>query len=684
MSDWQGMAAGQGGPRISLAMMVKNEEANLPSCLESAAPWVDEIIVVDTGSTDRTIEIAKSYGAKVYHHPWQRHFSLHRNQSIGYCSGDWVLILDADERLKPGSGEMLRRAAAHTKADAVCAVVRSLFQSGRAQGIHVSPRLFRNNGRIHYEGRVHNVLIGQEKEEAWPIDIIHTGYDLDEAGTQAKFERTATLLKEDIAENPSNPRPHHYLAASYLTRKMYPEAIAEAREAIGLLSGGEADADLYLWSYFIGAIACLESGRHEEAEEFCRQALEKRPNHFDSHYVLCRLSLERQDWERVLAESERFLELAARFNENPAAFGLMVFNTAGHSWQVWHYRAVALLELGRPGEAEEAFAKALQAAPDPSYCLRLRGRYHGYNRRYEEARRWFARALELKPDDPEVYRDLAASWRGEGVAEEERRALERLVELTGEPGAALRLAGLELEAGELEAARRHFEQGLEAVPGDVPVLLKIAACCRQLGDLEGALAALERVCELEPDSAPSQAGLAEALLEAGDPRAREALERALELAPGPETSGLRVRSCRLALEEGDIDTLTRHCEALLQGLGLDCHRRLETTGDLAGLFMQVGERLLEYEEDSAAALAFGLAVELDGELRRRVAGLYSARGLFQEALGQLEAALGDTPRRDTLLEMGSIYDQIGLAEAARLCRREAARFPEDGKEPALR
>ena len=93
---------------ISACMIVKNAEELLPQCLESVKDVVDEIIVVDTGSTDKSIEIAESYGAKMYHHPWENDFSKHRNQSIGYATGDWILWIDADEAVKEGCGSMLK------------------------------------------------------------------------------------------------------------------------------------------------------------------------------------------------------------------------------------------------------------------------------------------------------------------------------------------------------------------------------------------------------------------------------------------------------------------------------------------------------------------------------------------------------------------------------------------------
>lgn len=95
-------------PQISLCMIVKNEEDVIARCLQSAKNAVDEIIVVDSGSTDRTAAIALSEGAAVHHRPWRHDFSAARNESIALAAGDWILVLDADETLEEGHGALLR------------------------------------------------------------------------------------------------------------------------------------------------------------------------------------------------------------------------------------------------------------------------------------------------------------------------------------------------------------------------------------------------------------------------------------------------------------------------------------------------------------------------------------------------------------------------------------------------
>src|SRR5574343_299448 len=113
--------------KLSACLMVKNEEENLPRCLNSIKDVVDEIIIVDTGSTDSTIEIAKEYTDKIYIHPWENNFSKHRNQSISYATGDWILIIDADEELiihPKSSVKQFKEFLEHMETDFGCGVIK--------------------------------------------------------------------------------------------------------------------------------------------------------------------------------------------------------------------------------------------------------------------------------------------------------------------------------------------------------------------------------------------------------------------------------------------------------------------------------------------------------------------------------------------------------------------------------
>src|SRR5205085_1718017 len=108
-------------PRVSLCMIARNEERFLPACLDAVRAAVDEIVLVDTGSTDRTVAIAESYGARVLHERWDDDFSAPRNVSLRAATGDWILVLDADEVVQPGG----------------TAKIRELVQEPSASGYHL-------------------------------------------------------------------------------------------------------------------------------------------------------------------------------------------------------------------------------------------------------------------------------------------------------------------------------------------------------------------------------------------------------------------------------------------------------------------------------------------------------------------------------------------------------------------
>lgn len=188
--------------KLSLNMIVKNEETNLARALQSVKNVVDEIVIVDTGSTDKTKAIAKSFNAKVFNFEWTNNFSAARNYALEKSEGDWIIYLDADEELSTGSVNELRKIIQGKPAGINC-LVQSLGQDYNLSGIMKFPRLFPLDNKIRFSGRVHeqiepsliknNFLI---KDSA--IKIIHYGYASSEEIIMKKLERNLDLLlRED-------------------------------------------------------------------------------------------------------------------------------------------------------------------------------------------------------------------------------------------------------------------------------------------------------------------------------------------------------------------------------------------------------------------------------------------------------------------------------------------------------
>ncbi|HEY8889241.1 MAG TPA: glycosyltransferase [Clostridium sp.] len=208
---------------VSLCMIVKNEEEYLPRCLESIRDVVDEIIIVDTGSIDRTVEIAKSYGAKVYYFKWNNNFSEARNESLKYATKDWILILDADDELRAQYKENLKLFLNNELDENTLYFFETLSYYGdivdnNCITVNLNPRMFKNNREIHYEGRIHNQLVyaqGKYDTICSSIKIHHYGYLNKIITSKNKRNRNITILNEQIKKEPTNKFNYFNLGNEY-------------------------------------------------------------------------------------------------------------------------------------------------------------------------------------------------------------------------------------------------------------------------------------------------------------------------------------------------------------------------------------------------------------------------------------------------------------------------------------
>ena len=314
-------------PLISLSMIVKNEEQHLSGCLESVRGIADEIIIVDTGSTDRTIEIAKSFGAKIYHFSWIGDFAAARNESLMRCTGEWVLYLDADERLDIAQPERFKELLKTVPAEVggfVCTIVSPHRQLNDSTEVHEGgyPRLFKNYGypRVHFKGRVHeqitpSLLECGAKIVNSDVKILHLGYDQSQEVMQEKVRRNYTLLIRHVEEEPQNAYAWFQLGQTLSRMQLFKEAISalELSVNLGTLSPSIAASAASSLSQLYG-----NSGRYDQALQWAEYSLHKAPNqnlalNFKAHALLF---LQRG------AESEAaFTELLSRIRDTSGTSG---------------------------------------------------------------------------------------------------------------------------------------------------------------------------------------------------------------------------------------------------------------------------------------------------------------------------------------------------------------------------
>lgn len=580
-------------PTISACLIVKDEEAFLENCLRSIQGWVDEIIVVDTGSRDKTVEIAQRFTDRVYFHPWQNSFSIARNQAMGYATGDWILTIDADEELVSGAGTLLREAVREAgDADAIYCNVISIFSGGKKQARHNSERLLRNNGIIHYEGRVHNRVVGINRPKMSRVELMHYGYNVEEKKSQEKFLRTVALLKEQIQDAPENPMPHHYLGTSYLARGMYRESLVESLQAIELAERfGKADV-IYLTTHHNAALAFLELGKLHEAREYSLRALKKYPDHLDSIYMLTVLAGEEKNWRELLEYGRRFLALRDLFETHPERAGVVLNSSIREGWRIHSLLGHAHHALNDLPAMENHYRTAVETAADKWRCLLHIAIYHlERSQDMELAGRYLDLTRQEASDEPAVW-FVAAKWHHLlGDQEGERKSLVRLFELgTDDTSMLNRLARLSLAVGDLDTAAASLDALVTIQPDDYEALCNLGDLKRRHHDLAGAVEVLGRAVALNPTPVLPWLQLGEISLQLKDWKNAEVFFARVLTLEGSNLQAL-LYLCETELRQDRLEGFIARCDRLLAELGLPRQRTLHSFDDLVALVEEIRDVL---------------------------------------------------------------------------------------------
>ncbi len=228
---------------ISLAILARNEEHQIQSCISSAHDVVGEVVVLDTGSEDNTVDVAQKTGARVFHFPWEDDFAAARNRLISHCTGRWILMLDADEMLENPDHEWWQDESKREQADAWwCTIYNERVIGGRDQSYqHRLPRLFRNSETLRFKYPVHENLTLEEATTAEaPIRIKHSGYNLGQSQRQRKEQRNLRLLEKRLEQYPDDAHTHYYFAEHYARNRDAQMAYQHALKSLNLGVDGSA------------------------------------------------------------------------------------------------------------------------------------------------------------------------------------------------------------------------------------------------------------------------------------------------------------------------------------------------------------------------------------------------------------------------------------------------------------
>jgi glycosyltransferase involved in cell wall biosynthesis/tetratricopeptide (TPR) repeat protein len=450
--------------RLTVCVIAKNEEQFIAQCLTSVKAIAHQIVLVDTGSSDRTVEIAKSLGAEVHAFAWGDDFSAARNAALEQATGDWILMLDADEELPADQHARLKTDLENKKMIAcrLPLVNRGQETEGRS---HV-PRLFRNAPGAFYEGRIHEQVFPSliTLSKGWGLNtglgtaqLLHHGYAKDIVKDRNKIDRNLNLLRQAIDENPGDANLVMNLGLELIRSGDLNTGLTHYREAFRLMSA-EPAAEIVpeLREALLTQLTChlYKVRAHDEVVKTLTSPLAKQGGLTASlHFALGLAQFELKQYREAAEQLRQCLAKRAQTALSP--INTDILTAAPH-----HCLALCLAKAGDVTGAEKAFQSALREkgrleAVKPDYA-----RFLAEQNRPVEA---FQQLHETVSQDPHN----AAAWRlGGEIALSRREFLEFACDWTGEavrhlpedPVLIDQRAEVLLLVGQLAGARQLWEK----------------------------------------------------------------------------------------------------------------------------------------------------------------------------------------------------------------------------------
>lgn len=471
--------------KLSVCMIARNEAENLPRALESIRRIADEIVVVDTGSSDDTAAVAESLGARVVSSEWQDDFSQARNVSLANAEGEWVLCLDADEYVPP-EAEAKILAAISNEADAYFVRIESDMDStaGRVF-VNFVPRLFRNFEGVRFQGRVHEQVSPSLEKLGARIEISdivlkHSGYVMSDTEEIDKAKRNARLLLEDLASNPGDALVLFHLGEAYSMLRQFEDAVSAYENALRMDRLPPEVASVVYQN--LGA-ALIKLGRYDDAMSHLKRALRINPRLLTVHLVLASALFGIKRFDRAEAEiltyitksqqSRKAVELKlGREPDIPCALVLL---------------AKCRLASGDCDKAREVLEDALRRDPGLRDAYPLLARIAFEQAKFGTAVGYYEEALKLYPAEEMLYFELSRAYLAGGSVDKAAETIERALAGGLESAGLLKCLGvLKIKQRDFPGAVSVYEKALDIDPGDAEVKRKLAGIYHVLGRDEDA------------------------------------------------------------------------------------------------------------------------------------------------------------------------------------------------------
>lgn len=483
--------------RLSVCLIVRDNARTIRPCLESIAPWVDEIVVVDTGSLDETPDICRELCARVFHWPWQDSFAAGRNESLRHARGEWIFWMDSDDTIPEHCGRKLRELADGPHPDHVLGYVAQVHCPGEdptdvTAVDHI--KLIRNRSDITFEFRIHEQVLPSIRraggQVAWSdLYVVHSGSEHTADVRARKHARDLRLLEMELAERPDHPfvlfnlgmtcadAEQHTRAEKYLRSclRVSPPQDSHVRKAHALLASvlmrqqrfpaAEEAIKAGLASFPGDKELLFRLGMLQQNSDRCREAIETyeqllsetRPRQFSSLDLgvtgfKCRHNLALAN--EACGELDAAAEQWERVTREAPSFG-----------SGWRCLLNLILERGDHQQAERLVEHCAQAIPGTPTLCSLQSRIAEYAGEFEQAIQHAQRATQLEPADPDLQQELCRLLCHHASASSALPALQRLLELVPDNASAWHNLGITHERlHEWNEAIAAFEQSLRFRP----------------------------------------------------------------------------------------------------------------------------------------------------------------------------------------------------------------------------
>lgn len=302
-------------------MIVKNEEDNIEQCIKSYQDVVSEIIVVDTGSTDATVQLAESLGAKVFHFEWENDFAKAKNFALSKSTGDWIIFLDADEYFDVEKSKnipaIIKKYGKKSTKLIGCKIINIDKKTGDIVGTFIQTRIFKKQKTIYYTNSIHERLHSDEKNvkavylSQNELVIFHTGYSRDRIDEKA--ERNLSMLLEEKRKNPEDSTVDYFLCDTYISLGKFEECILHGN---AFLKNRVMMMGLNSKVYQNIISAMIKAGRDwQEIDDILQKALAEFPNHPMFHMFLSEKYFSAKRYEDALKSYVRTLKMQEDYSD---------------------------------------------------------------------------------------------------------------------------------------------------------------------------------------------------------------------------------------------------------------------------------------------------------------------------------------------------------------------------------